>query len=180
MSVKKRLLLDGITLGASNVSPGNVEFAAAVEAHFADTGLALGNGAAVSAGKATQATIVQPFDESGIGFANALVEDGAEGGHLANFTSTLKHNRHDWGGSPDVACDAMGDPLRRSQGRLSPRLKMRGFGMTQFAVTPSVESGGRILRLHLSRAKARGIDSAQNDLLPDSSVLLARRLGLSA
>jgi hypothetical protein len=35
----------------------------------------------VSAGEAADAVVAELFVESGIGFANALVEDGAEGGH---------------------------------------------------------------------------------------------------
>jgi hypothetical protein len=57
IGVEKRLLLDGIALRSGDVSPGNVELAAAVEADFADAGLAFGNGAAVSAGEAAQAIV---------------------------------------------------------------------------------------------------------------------------
>ena len=75
------LLLDGVTLGSSGVSPGDVERAAAVVADFADAGLAFGDGAAVSAGEATDAVVLEFFVETGIGFADSLVENGTEGGH---------------------------------------------------------------------------------------------------
>ena len=57
IGMEERLLLDGIALHARGVSPGNVELAAAIEADFADSGLAFGNGAAVSAGKTADAAV---------------------------------------------------------------------------------------------------------------------------
>ena len=81
MGVEERLLLHGIALGSGGVSPGDIEGAAAVVADFADSGLAFGDGAAVSAGEAAEAVVAELFDKGGVGFADALVEDGAEGGH---------------------------------------------------------------------------------------------------
>jgi len=81
MGMEEWLLLDGIALGSGNVSPGNVEFAAAVVANFADTGLAFGNGATVTTGEAAQAVVLEIFDEMGIGLMNVIVEDCAESGH---------------------------------------------------------------------------------------------------
>jgi hypothetical protein len=90
MGVEKRFFLDGIALRAGGVSPGNVEGAAAVVADFADTGLAFGDGTAVSAGEATDAVVGESFVESWVGFADLLVEDGAQGRHLgASFILTL-------------------------------------------------------------------------------------------
>ena len=80
MSVKERFFFDGVALGAGGVSPGDVERAAAVVADFADAGLAFGDGTAVSAGEAAGAVVLELLVESGIGFADALVENGAEGG----------------------------------------------------------------------------------------------------
>ena len=73
MGVKKRLLLDGITLHSGNVAPRSVEFAAVVEANLADSGLTFGDGATVAAGMAAQAIAIQLFPESGVGFADASV-----------------------------------------------------------------------------------------------------------
>jgi hypothetical protein len=81
MRVEERLLFDGIALHACGVSPGDVERAAAVVADFAHTGLALGNGAAVAAGKTADALVVEFFVERGVGLANSAVENIAEGGH---------------------------------------------------------------------------------------------------
>jgi hypothetical protein len=81
MGVEERLFFDGIALCAGGVSPGNVEGAAAVVADFADAGLAFGDGAAVSAGKTADAVIVEFFVEGGVGLADFLIEDMAEGGH---------------------------------------------------------------------------------------------------
>jgi hypothetical protein len=79
--VEKWLLLDGITLGSGSVSPRNIERAAAVVADFAHAGLAFGNRAAVSAGEAAHAVVLELFVKSGIGFADVLVENTAEGAH---------------------------------------------------------------------------------------------------
>ncbi len=81
MRVKEWLLFDRVALSSGGVSPGDVERAAAIVADFADAGLAFGDGAAMSAGEAAHAIVLELLVESGIGFANSLVENGAEGGH---------------------------------------------------------------------------------------------------
>jgi len=62
-------------LHAGGVSPGNVECAGAVVADFADASLAIGDGAAVTAGKAADAIAAEILDEGGSSFADSLVED---------------------------------------------------------------------------------------------------------
>jgi hypothetical protein len=79
--VEEWFLFDGVALGAGGVSPGDVEGTAAIVADFADAGLAFGDGAAVSAGEAAHAIVLDLLVEIGIGFADLLVENGAEGGH---------------------------------------------------------------------------------------------------
>ena len=81
MGVKKRLLLNGIALHAGGVSPWNEEGASAIEADFADSGLAVRDGATVSAGEAADTIVVEFFVKRGGAFADALVEDLAEGRH---------------------------------------------------------------------------------------------------
>jgi hypothetical protein len=87
MGVDEWFFFYWIALGAGGVSPGDVESSAAVIPNFADSGLAFGDGTAMSAGEAAHAVVVQLFVESGIGFADLLVEDGAEGGHF--FSSLI-------------------------------------------------------------------------------------------
>jgi len=79
--VKKGFLLDGITLHACGVSPRHIEFPTSIEAHFAHAGLALRNRAAMAAGKTTDAVVAETFDEGGIGFADALIQNLTQGGH---------------------------------------------------------------------------------------------------
>jgi hypothetical protein len=81
VSMEERLLFDGIALHSGGVSPGDVEFATAVEADFTDSGLAFGDGAAVAAGEAADAVVTEILHEGRIGFADSLIEDVAEGGH---------------------------------------------------------------------------------------------------
>jgi hypothetical protein len=81
MSVEEGLLLDGIALHSGGISPGNEEFSAAIEADFADSGLAFGDGAAMTAGETAYAIILEMLVESRIGFADSLVENVAQGGH---------------------------------------------------------------------------------------------------
>ena len=61
--MEKGLLLDGIALHSRGVAPRHVESAAAVESHFADAGLSLGNGTAVAAGEAADAIIAEMLVE---------------------------------------------------------------------------------------------------------------------
>ena len=79
--VKKGFFLDRIALSSGSVSPGNEELATAVVADLANTGLAFGDGTAMSACKTAHAVVVEFLDKGGFGFADAFVEDGAEGGH---------------------------------------------------------------------------------------------------
>jgi hypothetical protein len=81
MRVEEWFFLDGIALGSGGVSPRDEEGAAAVVADFADSGLAVRDGAAMSASEAAYAVVVEFLVESGGSFADSLVENGAEGGH---------------------------------------------------------------------------------------------------
>lgn len=81
ISVEERLLFHGIALRSSGVSPGNEECATAVEADFADSGLAFRNGTAVAAGETAQAIVFELLDQARFGLADVRVEDGAKGGH---------------------------------------------------------------------------------------------------
>jgi len=81
VSMEERLLFDGIALHAGGVTPGGVEFAATVEADFADSGLAIGDRAAMAAGETADAVVAEILDEGRIGFADSLVEDVAECWH---------------------------------------------------------------------------------------------------
>jgi hypothetical protein len=83
VGMKERLLFDRVTLHSGDITPRNVERAAVVEANFADSGLTLGNGAAVAAGITTHSIAIQLFPKSGVRFANARVrgQNIAQGGH---------------------------------------------------------------------------------------------------
>jgi hypothetical protein len=76
VGVEKRLLFDRVALHAANIAPGNIEFPALVEAHFADAGLPFGNGAAMTTGKAADAVAFDGFVQPAL--ADALVENFAE------------------------------------------------------------------------------------------------------
>jgi len=86
MCVEEWLLLDGIALGSGNVSPGNVQSAAAVVADFADSRLAVGDGAAVAAGEAANPAVVELLIKARVGLLNSLVEETAKGGHGTSVT----------------------------------------------------------------------------------------------
>ena len=73
MGVEKRLLLNRVTLNSSDIAPGNVERATVIEANFADTGLSLGNRAAVAAGIAAHSIAIQLLPKSRVAFADAGV-----------------------------------------------------------------------------------------------------------
>jgi hypothetical protein len=90
--MEERLLLDGIALHSSGVSPRDVEGAAAIEADFAHAGLALGNRAAVAARKTADAVVIKFFVESCVGLANSAVQDVAEGRHrnLYGYSSAIE------------------------------------------------------------------------------------------
>ncbi len=78
ISVKERLLLDGIALDATHISPGHIQRAALVVADFANAGLALWNRAAMSAGEAAHAIAVELFVQ--LAFADVFVNNVTEGG----------------------------------------------------------------------------------------------------
>src|SRR5450631_130792 len=92
--VEERLLFDGIALRPGGISPRNVECAAAVVADFAHAGLAFGDRAAVTARETSDAVVVEFFVERGVGLANSLVQDVAEGGHrhLYEYSSAEKRD----------------------------------------------------------------------------------------
>jgi hypothetical protein len=79
--VEEGLLLDGIALHAGGVSPRHVESSSPIKTNFADTGLAVGNWAAVAAGVAADAVVIEIFDEGRIGFSDALIQNFTQGGH---------------------------------------------------------------------------------------------------
>jgi len=73
VGVEKRLLLNRVTLNSSDIAPGNVERATVIEANLADTGLSLGNRAAVAAGIAAYSIAIQLLPKNGVAFADAGV-----------------------------------------------------------------------------------------------------------
>jgi hypothetical protein len=81
MRVKKWLLLHGIALGSRRIAPGDIKRAAAVVTNFAHTGLTFRDGTAMSASEATHAAVLELLIEAGIGFADSLIENTAEGRH---------------------------------------------------------------------------------------------------
>ena len=74
--MKERLFFDRIALDPADVSPGNVEFAAPIEADSAHSGLAFCNGAAMSAGEAADPVPLDALVE--IAFADALDQNFAK------------------------------------------------------------------------------------------------------
>jgi hypothetical protein len=78
ISVKERLLLDGIALDATDIAPGYIQRAALVVADFANAGLALWNRAAMSAGEAAHAIAVELFVQLALAdiFVNYVTESG--------------------------------------------------------------------------------------------------------
>jgi hypothetical protein len=73
VGVEKRLLLDRVTLNSSDIAVGNIECATVIETNLADTGLSLGNRAAVAAGIAAYPIAIQLFPKSRVAFADAGV-----------------------------------------------------------------------------------------------------------
>jgi hypothetical protein len=73
MGVEERFFFDGIALHARGVAPRHVKRSATVVADFAYAGLAIGNRAAMTAGKTADAIVVQFFVKRGVGFADSLV-----------------------------------------------------------------------------------------------------------
>src|SRR5208283_2689277 len=79
--VEEWLLLDRVALGSGGISPWDVERSAAIVTDLADAGLAFGDGTAVAAGKTAHAVAVELLTQNGVGFADSLVENAAEGWH---------------------------------------------------------------------------------------------------
>ena len=79
VGMEERLLLDGIALHSAHISPGHVERAALVVAHFADSGLTIGNGTAVTAGVAAHPVAIEFLVQ--IALTDVLVNDVAKGRH---------------------------------------------------------------------------------------------------
>ena len=63
IGMKEGLLLNGIALHASRVSPGDIKFAIAIEAHFAYARLSVRDGAAVATGEAANAVVAEILDQ---------------------------------------------------------------------------------------------------------------------
>jgi hypothetical protein len=131
MRVEERLLLDGIALGSGDVSPGHVEGSAAVIANLANAGLTIGDGATMSAGKTADAILVEPLVKLGIGFADSLIENAAEGGQgvLASILTLMREEAS--------GCRAKG--LRRL--RRNEEFLIYALGRTDGRVMPA--TGGR-------------------------------------
>jgi hypothetical protein len=60
--MKEWLLLDGIALHSTDITPGNIERPATVEPNLADSGLSIGNRTAVPARIAAHAIAIELFD----------------------------------------------------------------------------------------------------------------------
>jgi len=71
--MEKRLLLDRATLNSGDIAPGNIERTAVIEANLADTGLSLGNRAAVAAGIAAHSIAIQLLPKGRVTFPDADV-----------------------------------------------------------------------------------------------------------
>jgi hypothetical protein len=85
--MKKRLLLDGIALYATDVSPRHIQCAAAVVTHLTDAGLPVRDGAAVAAGIAAHPIAVEFLVK--LAFAHMLIDNIAKGGHWKDLQSPI-------------------------------------------------------------------------------------------
>ena len=85
--MKKRLLLDGITLHSAHVSPRNVELSAVVVADLANSGLSFRNWTTMAAGIAAEAIALNGFVQ--FAFADILIQDFAERRQQKNLFSIL-------------------------------------------------------------------------------------------
>ena len=79
--MKEGLLLNGVALHAADISPGDVEFPAAIETHLAHAGLPFRNRTTVTAGIAAKPIAIQRLPKLGRGFLDALIEDFSQGSH---------------------------------------------------------------------------------------------------
>jgi hypothetical protein len=77
ISMEEGLLLDGVALHSADVTPRDIERAAAVEPDLADARLTFGDRATMPAGVAANAVAIEFLDEVGIGLSNALIQDVA-------------------------------------------------------------------------------------------------------
>jgi len=93
VSVEEGLFLDGIALYTANIAPRHIQRTAAVVAHLADAGLAVGDRATMAAGITADTVAVELFVQ--LSFADVLVNDVAEGRH--NGTSRF-HSKPEAGG----------------------------------------------------------------------------------
>jgi len=87
VGVKERLLLDGIALHSTDVSPRNVQFPALIEPNLTDAGLSFSYRAAMPAGDAADAVPLNRLVE--FAFSDILVEYFAEGGQRKTSASIL-------------------------------------------------------------------------------------------
>ena len=82
--MEEGLLLDRIALDAADIAPGYIERSSPVVPDFADPRLAVGDGAAMSAGVAAHAVAIEFLIE--VSLANFLIDDLAQGWHKLYFT----------------------------------------------------------------------------------------------
>jgi hypothetical protein len=134
--VEEGLLLDRIALGSGGVAPRDIEFAAAVVADFADSGLAFRDGTAMSARETAEAIVVELLVESGFGFTDSFVENTAEGGH---GDLVLILTRLYCGGFNKVRA---GIEKYRASLDGQPRAAVPTFGCPQLCILQSLLPGG--------------------------------------
>ena len=79
IGMEEWLLLDGVTLHSADISPGDVEGPTEVVADFANAGLAVWDGATMSASEAAHAIAVELLVK--LAFTDMFVDDVAQGGH---------------------------------------------------------------------------------------------------
>src|SRR5664280_2669529 len=79
--VEEWFLFDGIALHPADVPPGHLEHSALVESHLANTGLSVGNGAAVSAREAAHTVAVKLLAQLRRSFPDFLLQDFLEVSH---------------------------------------------------------------------------------------------------
>jgi hypothetical protein len=103
ISMKERLLLNGIALDSADVAPWDIELSAAVETNFAHAGLSIWNRATVSARVAAQPIAIELLDQTRIGLSNTLIQDVSKCAH--DFI--LRRRETDVCGEPDLLRRAM-------------------------------------------------------------------------
>ena len=90
IGVEEWLLLNGVALGAANVSPRHVERSTTVIADLADTCLSLRDRAAVSAGVTAEPIVLQFGVKARVGLSDLLIKDGAERSHDYSYFSAAR------------------------------------------------------------------------------------------